>query len=442
MWQALSNNPILQIFVAIVVLVLFSFDRNLLVTQYLFGGRSNIWLITIFATFLVLYFLFLMTLLRGKLVIRKEERGILLIAFFLAIYFLLHELIFSDSLVSIKYSVLLLLLTMALSIRYNLFFIFKVLGYLGGIIGLLIIFQQIALYIYTSGDINDFDVAIRGELWGRSPSCDFVSPFGIGLFERCSLVPDLTIGGFTINRSIFFSTEPKYAASILLVTFSCLLISASKSFMKTLFVYTHLLSFLFILAGSALLILFVSPIIVYLRFIGAKLYSSLVFLSPIILLPSLIQFLISIAGEDNFIFFRLFSAATDIGEGGIKNFSIFGESFGSSCSGQLCKDAGLLGNLITTYGVLGLVLFWWFFYKIVHPMFDSSRFNKIKFSQRLGLMILLNTYVVFNIYFFSDIFNLFGLFILLSLLLLPSYLDSKNKDQVNFQKNLIANEEV
>ena len=121
MWPALSNNPILQLFVAIFILFLFSFDRNLLVTQYLFGGRSNIWLITIFATFLVMYFLFLMTLLKGRLVIRKKDRGLMLITFLLALYFLLHELIFSDSLVSIKYSVFLFLISIVLSIRYNFF---------------------------------------------------------------------------------------------------------------------------------------------------------------------------------------------------------------------------------------------------------------------------------------------------------------------------------
>ena len=123
-------------------------------------------------------------------------------------------MIFSDSLVSIKYSVFLFLISIVLSIRYNFFFIFKVLGYLGGVIGFIVIFQQIALYFLTSGNISSYDVAISGELWGRSPSCDFVAPLGIGLFERCAASPDFVIGDFTINRSIFFSTEPKYAASI------------------------------------------------------------------------------------------------------------------------------------------------------------------------------------------------------------------------------------
>ncbi len=437
MWQALSNNPVLQLFVAIFILILFSFDRNLLVTQYLFGGRSNIWLITIFATFLVMYFLFLMTLLKGRLVIKKKDRGLMLITFLLALYFLLHELIFSDSLVSIKYSVFLFLISIALSIRYNFFFIFKVLGYLGGVIGFIVIFQQIALYILTSGNISSFDVAISGELWGRSPSCDFVAPLGIGLFERCAASPDFVVGDFIINRSIFFSTEPKYAASILLVTFSCLLISTTKSFARNIFIFSHLLSFVFILAGSAFVILFLSPIIVYLRFIGAKFYSALIFIAPVLILPTLVQFFISVAGEENFILFRLLGAATDIGDGSFNSYSIFGESFGSSCDGQACKDQGLLGSLTSTYGVIGLLLFWWFFYKLVCPMFESYKIQKINKSQKIGFMILLNTYVVFNIYFFSDIFNMFGLFIILTLILLPGYLVSKNEEKMPSQNETV-----
>ena len=52
-------------------------------------------------------------------------------------------------------------------------------------------------------------------------------------------------------------------------------------------------------------------------------------------------------------------------------------------------------------------------------------------------MILLNTYVVFNIYFFSDIFNMFGLFIILTLILLPGYLDSKNEEKMLSQNETV-----
>ena len=35
MWNSLANNPLIQIFIALFVLLLFSFDRNLLITQFL-----------------------------------------------------------------------------------------------------------------------------------------------------------------------------------------------------------------------------------------------------------------------------------------------------------------------------------------------------------------------------------------------------------------------
>ena len=98
-----------------------------------------------------------------------------------------------------------------------------------------------------------------------------------------------------------------------------------------------------------------------------------------------------------------------------------------------------LGNTVmkSTYGVIGLLLFWWFFYKLVCPMFESYKIQKINKSQKIGFMILLNTYVVFNIYFFSDIFNMFGLFIILTLILLPGYLGSKNEEKMLSQNETV-----
>ena len=138
-----------------------------------------------------------------------------------------------------------------------------------------------------------------------------------------------------------------------------------------------MLSFVFILAGSAFVILFLSPIIVYFRFIGAKLYSALIFIAPVLILPALVQFFISIAGEESFILFRLLGAATDIGDGGFNNYSIFGESFGSSCDGQACKDQGLLGSLTSTYGLIGLLLFGGFSINLSPLCLKVIKFKKL-----------------------------------------------------------------
>ena len=137
---------------------------------------------------------------------------------------------------------------------------------------------------------------------------------------------------------------------------------------------------------------------------------------------------------------RLISASTDIGSGEILNFTVFGESFGASCDGQTCEDAGLLGNLLTTYGIIGFLLFWLFFYKFIYFMFGVLGDRRVNFSTKIGMMILLNTYVIYNIYFFSDILNMFGVFIILIIILLPSYLyenilNSLNKDS-HFQEKV------
>ncbi len=70
-------------------------------------------------------------------------------------------------------------------------------------------------------------------------------------------------------------------------------------------------------------------------------------------------------------------------------------------------------------------------------MFERYKIQKINKSQKIGFMILLNTYVVFNIYFFSDIFNMFGVFIILTLILPPGYLDSKNEEKMLSQNETV-----
>jgi hypothetical protein len=152
------------------------------------------------------------------------------------------------------------------------------------------------------------------------------------------------------------------------------------------------------------------------------------------------SFFLGLAGDDTYLFMRLFSASTDIGSGGIFNYTVFGESFGASCDGQTCEDVGLLGNLISTYGIIGFLLFWLFFYKFIYFMFQVLGDRRVNISTKIGMMILLNTYVIYNIYFFSDILNMFGVFIILIIILLPSYLyenilPSLNKDS-HFQEKV------
>ena len=420
-----KSTHFVKLMIAIGVMLLFSSDRNLLVTHFILGGRSNIVYMTVLSILIVISFLLLLTINQGQLTVQSRYKGLLIGSLTLALYFLAHEFAFGDGLVSAKYTVFLLIISFSLMVRDNLFFVFKVLGYLGGIVCIFIIVQQILLLGLTGGDLSQFEVSIRGESWGRWNSCDFVIPYGLGMFERCAATPDVMGFGFKINRALFFSTEPKYVASILLVTLSAQLISRSRSIVRLWSVALHFLALGIVASASAILILLFSVLLVSVRYVGARGYTLLAFLLPIFLFPVLIKFALGLVGVDGFLLTRLMSAGGSLGSDGLQAISIFGESFGA-CSDKMCRDSrGLLGNLLVTYGLVGLSLFWTFLYLAITPMFRLLRHERADISLRFGLMVLLNTYVVFNIYFFGDIFNMFGLFIILTLIVLPSYFYDK-----------------
>ena len=413
-----------KLVIASVVMLLFSSDRNLLITHYVLGGPKNSGQMTILFILIVLCFLLYLTVSKGSLSIRYSQRALLTAAGLLALYFSAHELIFGDGLTSAKYAVFLLILSFSLMIRYDGYFIFKILGYLGGLVSLSIIIQQLLLLTLNGGDVSQFEVAIRGDDWGRFDSCDFVKPYGLGLIERCFSGLDVSVAGLKMNRSIFFSTEPKYLSSVLLVTFSSLIISNTDSSIKSWMLALHILALSFAFSASAILILFFSGLLILVRFMGPVLFTSMVFLFPIFVFPLFFYLLTLITGIDGFLLNRLMSGSASVGAGGLLDFSIFGQAFGS-CD-EICKESkGLLSNVTDTYGLIGLSIFWVFLYFAITPMFKIIKNRKIKVSKRFGLMILLNTYVVFNIYFFGDIFNMFGLLILLTIILLPEYISDR-----------------
>ena len=423
--RTFKSAHLVKLMIALGVMLLFSADRNLLVTHFILGGRSNIAYMTVLSILIVVFSLLLLISNQGQLTVQSRYKQLLIGSFILALYFLAHEFGFGDDLVSAKYTVFLLIISFSLMVRYNLFFVFKVLGYLGGIVCIFIIIQQILVLGLTGGDLSQFEVSIRGKSWGRWASCDYVITYGLGMLERCAESPDTIFFGLKLNRALFFSTEPKYLASILLVTLSAQLISRSRSSVRLWSVALHFLALGFVASGSAFLVLMASVLLVTIMYIGARGYTLLVFLLPIFLFPVLIKFALQLAGVDGFLLNRLMSASGSIGSDGLQAISILGESFGA-CADKMCRDSqGLLGNLLGTYGLLGLGLFWAFLYLAITPMFRLLKHEKADMSLRFGLMVLLNTYVVYNIYFFGDLFNMFGLLIVLTLIFLPGYFNDK-----------------
>jgi hypothetical protein len=421
-----KSDHLLKLMTALGVMLLFSADRNLLVTHFIWGGRSNIVYMTMLSILIVVFSLLLLLASNHfQLKIQSRYKQLLIGSSILALYFLAHEFVFGDGLVSAKYTVFLMIISVSLMVRYNFFFVFKVLGYLGGILCIFIIMQQILVLGLTGGDLSQFEVFIRGESWGRWASCDYVITYGLGMFERCAAQPDTIVFGLKLNRSLFFSTEPKYLSSILLVTLSAILISRSRSSVRLWFVVLHFLTLGFVGSVSAFLILIISGLMITMMYIGARGYILLVFLLPIFVFPILIKFTLQLAGVDGFVLNRLMSASGSIGSDGLQAISILGESFGA-CADKMCRDSqGLLGSLLGIYGLVGLGLFGGFLYLAIIPMFRLLKHKKADLSLRFGLMVLLNTYVIFNIYFFGDLFNMYGLLIVLTLILLPGYLTDK-----------------
>ena len=408
---------------AILVGIMVSADRNLLLTHYLIG-KQNVSLLTIGTMLITGGFYIFLVIQKGRLHIPTGHKKLVFCSLVLASYFLLHELFFGDGLVSAKYSIFLGIICLYIVSNYKFFYVYKVFGYFGGLISGIIILQQILLLVFAGGDPSQFEISIPGKDYNRWLGCDFVTPFGLGMFEVCSNSGSLSVFGINYDRSLFFTTEPKYISSILLVTFGSLLISKSKSFYKYGFLLTHLLALALIASAAAILIVIVSFLMLHSRYIGAFTYCTVVFLAPIFLLPAIFELLLQLGGVEGYLVGRITSGAYSIGAGGMVDWSFLGESFGS-CADTACeRSRGLLGNLYGTFGVLGFFIFWLFLFYVISPVFEMIKSEKLqkKIHTHFGLLILINTYVVFNLYFFGDLLNMFGLFIILSLIFLPKYM--------------------
>ena len=172
-----SNFEINKFLIAILVVVLFSADKQLLLLHYIIG-RGNVSILTVGSIFIILSFLFFIAMRKGVVQISTRHKNLMYFSLFFGLYFLLHELIFRDGLVSAKYAVFLLIISLSFWITYNFFYIFKVLGYVGGFICFIIILQQILLLVFAGGDLSQYEITIAGKLYNRWMQCDFVTPYG------------------------------------------------------------------------------------------------------------------------------------------------------------------------------------------------------------------------------------------------------------------------
>jgi len=331
-----------------------------------------------------------------------------------AVYFFVHELVIGDYLIAVKYSALLLMMFLALGIRQDYYFIFKVMAVVGSVVSLSIVFQQALVLLAYQGDLSSFNIAIPGNEIGRRVNCNFVNPYMLGYFEVCASDQKSMID-FQFNRSLSFSREPKYISSVLLFTMAFSLISRISKSWKIIVSAIHVFALLFVMSYTAFAVLIASFFLLYFR-ISSFIYTMIAFILPLTLLPLLIELLLQIF-DSGMVNLRLQSASVSIGEGlSSTSFTLLGS--GVTPYLRHVQDS-ILYKIYGQYGIIAFFLTIMIFYFTIKPalIFNSSRHKDYLISY--GLLILVNSILFYNLYFFADIFNFYFMSAMTALLFVP-----------------------
>jgi len=287
-----SNNINLKIGYFLLGMLLFfvvTYDRNLLVTYHLTGKENAVYLVPIVFLMLGIVLTCVATIL-GRLSFLKIHRPLVFLLLLASVYFLAHELLIGNQMISAKYSMLLLFLCITLGVRQDFYFIFKVFAIVGVCMSLIILSQQALLSFIENGSLSSFSIAIYGDEIGRWNSCDFVNPYGIGYFERCTAEPR-NLFGIQLNRSLLFSREPKYISSVLLITMASALVSEFSKKWKIRILILHLFSLLFVMSFTAFAAILASIFLLYVR-LNPLFFVFIAFLLPLIIIPLVGQVLL------------------------------------------------------------------------------------------------------------------------------------------------------
>ncbi len=412
-----NNNINLTIGYFLLGVLLFfvvTYDRNILVTYHLIGKENAVYIVPIVFLMLATVFTCVSTI-RGQFSFLKIHRPLVFLLLLASVYFLAHELLIGNQMISAKYSMLLLLLCIALGVRKDYYFIFKAFAIVGVCMSLIILSQQALLLFIENGSLSSFSIAIYGDEIGRWKSCDFVNPYGIGYFERCTGEP-MNLFGIQFNRSLLFSREPKYISSVLLITMASALVSKSSKKWKIRILILHLFSLLFVMSFTAFAAILVSVFLLYVR-LNPLFFVFIAFLLPLIILPLVSLVILKTIEPSNMIDLRLISAASSFGEGLSTKLSLLGT--GVTQDLRTIEDT-ILYKIYGQYGVVGFILCITLFYFFVK---DAFIYNFLHFRDKLtsyGLLIFVTSVLFFNLYFFSDIFNFYFIFSVLALLFIPT----------------------
>lgn len=324
----------------------------------------------------------------------------------LSLFFLFKLIYFSIEFITLKCFAIsftiFILSTSNIKLIFKLTSFFPVIGFT---LSVLLIIQQVLLQVFFSGMIEKFDTVIEASFMDRA--LPVKAPFYLSLIEDDE--PKLSLGGFNFYRSSLFSHEPKFGASILLLTMGVTLIIKFNMYTKLLFILVQLLGLFLIFSLAGLICFFLSCFMLLIDFSKIRncfLYVAIIAGFPLFILPKILSLFVPSTG---FISHRI-ESLLHISRGTLSQYTLFGVNHSDLDYNMI--NANLLSSIILPYGVLGLFLFLILFYVILYEPNYTSGDN----SMRLGKILLFNTFIFFNIYSFYDTLNLYSFTIIIILL--------------------------
>ena len=403
-----NKNISLQVFkflFAIIVFIVVTSDRNLLIKYYI-DYRANVVIISIFL--LIILFIYLLdSIMKGSIKYKRYTKSLLIILFISSIYFLLHNVLYPTSLIPIKYSMLSIIIIIFITKIIDLNRIIKIFGLIGVLLSLAVILQQFLLLLFHGGSISEFNILMN-------PTTDYllvrwsdgyVAPYGLGLIEKGHW--PMNLGYIEYNRPSLFTHEPKYASSIILLTLSTVLLSNYSLKSKKIMIGIHLIAIIMIAAVTGYVVLIIT-LVIYLtnkKYSMPKYYTSAVLFLPFIF-PWVVEYLLmEFVSSYQFIYLKLMGVASISGTG-VKSIPSL---FGRGAYGGVQDDSDtVLYYIYGQYGLIALILVALILAILISYIRKQSLLFNYSPFDRVALILLVNIFVLYNLYVFSDYLNLFS----------------------------------
>jgi len=398
------SRIVLQYFLTLLVFITITADRNLIISHFI-GFKTNIYITSIFL--LVLLFRYLPEfIISASVRYNKHLKNLLITLLLISSYFLIHYIIFPTSFIPLKYSILSILLIVLIINRIKIDYIINGFAIIGFILSFILLFQQLLLFLFHGGSLSEFDLIIKGSEVLRW-SIGYVSPYNFGLIEY-STVPMLDLNSIVYYRPTLFTHEPKHASSILLLTLSTVLLSKYSNKTKKLMICIHLLSIFLIMSISSYLMLLIT---LSLYLMNKKKIFPVYYVSAVFIIPFTLTFLFVLifpllSDPNSILYLRIVSAVTT--SGAMVEFTM-PSLFASGAYPEIKHDRdSLLYYIYGQYGLVALILIAIFLFLLVKYINKQAANINFLSMQRFAIILLVNIFVVYNLYVFSDFLNLFS----------------------------------